>query len=98
MGKPRYAANVDLNQNSIVKDLRKFASVELDHDDILVGYKGKTYWYELKSEKAVSKRTGEILESAKKDSQKILEKEYKGHYKIVSSLDEILVDMEIEFD
>ena len=93
MGNYRKAANVDKNQGEIVKELRKFASVELDHDDILVGYQGKTYWYELKSDNAVSKKTGKVLNSKKKAGQIKLENEFKGHYKIVSSLEEILIDM-----
>lgn len=86
----RYAANNDKNESSIVKELRKFASVVTGHDDILVGYKGKTYWFEIKSERAVSKKTGKVYESEKKKSQIKLENEFKGHYRIVSSLDEIL--------
>lgn len=75
----------------IVATLRKLGvSVEVGHDDILCGYNGKTYWYELKSSGAVSKRTGEILDSAKKDDQIRLENEFKGHYKIVSSFTEIM--------
>ena len=93
MSNKRWAANVDANQPGIVEELRKFCSVEVNHDDILVGYQGKTYWYEIKAEDAVSKKTGLILESKKKDSQKRLEKEWAGHYKIVSSLNEILTDM-----
>ena len=75
---------IDANQPQIVKELRaRGISVELDHDDILVGYDGKTYWYEIKTgEKAVVK-----------DSQKKLLAEYKGHYKIVWSTEMILADM-----
>ena len=94
MSKHRYAKKIDANQPEIVKQLRKLGiSVELDHDDIICGWEGKTYWFEIKDVHCVSKRTGHIKESAKKDSQKVLEKEFKGHYKIVSSFDEILVDI-----
>ena len=90
----RRAANVDLNQPEIVKALRKIGySVELDHDDILVGAHDKTFWYEIKSESAVSKKTGKVLETAKKPSQIKLEATFQGHYKIVSSLEEILEDI-----
>jgi hypothetical protein len=97
MSKYRRAAKIDSNQNEIVKELRKIpgVTVEVNHDDILVGYKGKTYWYELKDESAVSKKTGKILESSIKDSQKKLRAEWAGHYKIVSSLEEILKDIGI---
>ena len=75
---------IDANQPEIVKTLRAMGiSVELDHDDILVGYKGKTYWYEIK--------TGEKAKI--KDSQIKLLAEYKGHYKIVWSVDMILEDI-----
>ena len=95
--KPRYAKKVDENQNQIVKALRKIpgVSVELDHDDILVGHQGRTYWFELKKPDAVSKKTGQVRESEKKDSQKRLEKEYNGHYRIVWSLDQILEEIGI---
>lgn len=78
-------------------ELRKIpsVSVETDHDDIFVGYRKINYWYELKNPDKVSKRTGKIKESGKQKSQKKLEKTWKGHYKIVSSLDEILKDMGI---
>ena len=68
MSKYRQAAKIDANQPDIVKDLRKIkgVTVELNHDDILVGYKGITYWYEIKTPESVSKQTGLILESAKK--------------------------------
>ena len=70
-------------------------TVETDHDDIFVGYKKVNYWYELKSIDAISKKTGKVKESSKQKSQKILSETWKGHYKIVSSLDEILKDMGI---
>ena len=84
----------DGNQDSIVAALRKLGfSVELDMDDILVGSHGFTFWYELKDECAVSKKTGDILDSAKKPHQKELERDWQGHYKIVSSLEQILEDI-----
>jgi hypothetical protein len=90
----RYAANNDKNQTDIVADLRDLGfSVETGHDDILVGYEGLTRWYEVKSDRAVSKKTGKVYEHEKKKSQIRLENEFKGHYKIVSSLAEILEDM-----
>ncbi len=75
---------VDANQADIVEDLRKAGlSVELDHDDILVGHQGKTYWFEIK--------TGP--KAKVKDSQKRLLKEWKGHYKIVWSTEMILEEI-----
>ena len=90
----RRAARVDNNQKQIVSDLRQFPhiSVETSHDDILVGYQGRTYWYEIKSERAL-KVNGEIKEGEKQQSQIRLIERWKGHYRIVTSLDEILNDI-----
>ena len=91
MSRNRFSARTDSNEKDIVKALRKLGySVETNHDDILVGANGLTYWFEIKTPDCVSKKTGKIKESAKKESQKILEKTWKGQYKIVSSLEEIL--------
>ena len=92
----RRAAKVDTNQKKIVRDLRKHPciEVEVNHHDILVGFKGKTYWYEIKNADCLGK-DGKILESKKKDSQKRLEKTWKGHYEIVTCLDDILRDLGI---
>lgn len=91
----RRQAKVDDNQKSIIKALRDIPGVTVmpNHHDILTGYRGKTYWYEIKSNLAVSKKTGKVLDSQKKKSQVKLEAEWTGHYRIVSTLDEILVDM-----
>ena len=53
------------------------------HDDILVGHKGSTYWFEIK--------TGPKADI--KDSQRRLLKTWAGHYKIVWSIDMILEDL-----
>ena len=49
--KLRRAAKIDRNQGDIVSALRKIPgiSVETGHDDILVGYKGRTWWFEVKA-------------------------------------------------
>ena len=87
MGQPRRAKKVDANQPDIVKALRKLGyTVYLDVDDILVGKNGFNYWYEIKNKNGRNR---------KQESQTKLEKEWLGHYKIVSSLDEILEDMKL---
>jgi hypothetical protein len=93
---PRYAKKIDVNQSGIVKALRKMPGVEvaLDKDDILVGRLGKTYWYEIKSDWALDVN-GKVRENNKQKSQKKLIDTWTGHYKIISSLDEILKDMGI---
>ena len=94
MSQPRRAKRIDDNQAEIVKALRKLGyTVYLDVDDILVGKDGFNYWYEIKNPNAVSKKTGCIMESAKKSGQIRLEKEWNGHYRMVSSLADILNDM-----
>ena len=56
----RRAARVDKNQKEIVKALRSIpgVSVALGHDDLLVGFRSKTYWFELKSSEKASKQEG----------------------------------------
>lgn len=87
MAKYRRAAKIDANQNEIVKALRDIpnVSVYLDVDDILVGYKGVSYWYEIKAS----------VKSSLQPVQTKLLAEWKGHYKIVWSLDMILEDIGI---
>lgn len=97
MSKYRRAAKIDASQPGIVKALRQIPGCDVmpGHDDILVGFRGRTYWFEIKDPEAVSKKTGLVLESEKKDIQKYLENNWPGHYKIVSSLDEILKELAV---
>ena len=98
MSKYRYAAKVDSNQPDIVKDLRKIpgVTVEVGHDDILVGYERRTYWFEIKEPGMVSSRTGEIRPSSIKPSQKALIEEWRGFYKIVWNVDQILAEIGVK--
>jgi hypothetical protein len=80
----RRADKVDANQAQIVKDLRALGiSVLTGHDDILCGYAGRTYMYEIK--------TGPRAEI--KPSQIEMLDTWKGHYKIVWTLQMILADI-----
>jgi len=96
---PRRNQRVDNNQKMIVDALRTIpgVSVEPGHDDILVGYNrtGLTYWYEIKNEDAVSKKTGAIKPSelTKTERDRILT--WPGHYRVVWKLEQILEDMGI---
>ena len=92
MSKHRRAAKVDGNQGDIVDALEAIpgVSVEVGHDDILVGYQGKTYWFEIKEPSTVSPVTGEVRPSEIKPSQKKLKAEWKGHYQIVWDVDQII--------
>lgn len=67
-------------------------TVEVGHDDILVGYMGRTYWYEIKSPDCV-KADGTLKAGALKDSQIALKKTWRGHYRIVWSLPQIISDI-----
>jgi hypothetical protein len=95
LSKWRRAAKIDANQPAIVKALRNIpgVTVQTGMDDLLVGYNGFTYWFELKEPEKVSKKTGELLESAIKPSQIKLRDTWKGHYRIVWSLDQILAEL-----
>lgn len=85
----RRAAKVDDNQAAIVSALRQIpgVSVAVGHDDILVGYRGRTFWVEIKNPTASKKRKeGEV-------SQRALKEAWRGHYAIVESLDAIISEL-----
>lgn len=85
---------VDNNQAKIVSDLEKLPgiTVETGHDDILVGYNGKTFWFEIKNpDRCRSEKTGKLLDSCLKDDQKRIKETFTGQYDIVFSVGEILV-------
>lgn len=98
MSKYRRSAKVDENQPGIVKELRKIkgVTVEVGHDDILVGYKGKTYWYEVKMPDTVNIKTGKVRASELKQSQKDLLSWWCGHYKVIWDINQILIDIGIK--
>ena len=98
MSKRRQAAKVDGNQPEIVRQLRAIpgVTVETGHDDILVGYRSKTHWYELKALDAISKRTGRVKDSELTGAEQMRLLYFTGHYKIVWTLDMILEDMGIK--
>jgi hypothetical protein len=85
MSKYRRAAKVDGNQGQIVKALRAIPGVTVAtrHDDILVGYRGRTYWYELKKS----------VKAEVKPGQAMLKAEWRGHYAIVSTFEDILAEI-----
>lgn len=97
MAKYRQAARVDANQAAIVEELRMIhgLSVVAGHDDILVGWNGKTYWYEIKDPNKTLNKDGTLKPDALKPSQKKLLAEWTGHYKVVFCTDDILKDLGI---
>lgn len=88
----RRAAKIDANQPEIVSALRSIpgVTVAVDHHDILVGYRGKTYWFEIKESEASAKLNTETAKKQREHSRT-----WAGHYAIVWSLDMILVEMGI---
>lgn len=89
---------VDANQGDIVEALERMGcSVQTDMDDILVGHRKRNFWFELKNPDAANK-DGKVFESEKKDSQKLLEKTWSGHYRIVTTLAEIIHDLRHYYD
>jgi len=95
MSKYRRAAKVDQNQSSIVRSLRQLPgiTVSVGHDDIILGREVNgvkmNFWFEIKRPECIGK-DGVVRPSALTDSEKKLMKEWRGHYAVVSSLDEIL--------
>ncbi len=96
MSKYRRAAKIDDNQNEIVSSLRQIpgVTVEPGHDDILVGFAGQTYWFEIKRPDKKTK-SGDWKSGAIKPDQIRLQNTFSGHYKIVCSTDEILSEIGI---
>lgn len=94
MTNKRTAARCDSNQAEIVKALRDLpgVTVALNHDDILCGYKGKTFWYEIKSGNALDK-SGRVTMVGLKKTQIDLMRDWRGHYRIVSSIEDIIAEI-----
>ena len=97
MSKHRRAANIDKNQGSIVRYLEMIpgVSVALKHDDILVGYRGRNYWFELKEPEQINTKTGLPWAGRIKQSQYKLLESWMGHYRICWGLKPIFDDMGI---
>ena len=93
MSKYRRAAKIDSNQRDIVAALRKMGfTVAVGHDDILVGDDDQTYWFEIK-DMDTWKKNGGVKAGTFKDSQVNLLKNWKGHYKVIWTLEQALTDM-----
>ncbi len=92
----RRAARIDNNQKEIVESLEDIPNLTVakGHDDILVGFRGATYWYEIKNPDR-ARKDGSMHDNALQDSQKKLKEKWQGHYKVVTCLDDILKDLKI---
>lgn len=91
------AKRIDGTQQQIVAELRSIpgVTVEVDHDDILVGYRDNTYWFEIKDPDSVINKSNGIKAGSFKKSQINLIKNWTGHYRIVWNIDQILKDLGI---
>ena len=91
----RRAARTDNNQTDIIKLLRQVPGISVapNHHDLLVGFRGKTYWFEIKNPNAISKKTNTVLQKRKQESQIKLEKKWTGHYKVVTRFEEIMKEI-----
>lgn len=84
----------DSNEKDIVEALEKAgATVATNHHDLFVGFRGFNFWLEIKSDAAVSKRTGQVLLSSLRPSQKELLRTWRGHYAVVSSPESALIEI-----
>lgn len=95
MSSKRYNKRIDKAQPAIVEALRKagrYVKIMNDDLDLLVGYNGKTYILEVKDPSVISPKTGKVIPSALKDSQKKFFAEWPGGPAfIVSTPEEALV-------
>ncbi len=91
MSKWRKNPAVDKNQPEIVKALRSIpgVTVQTGMDDILCGYKGVTFWFELKTPDK-RKENGDWQAHALRQSQIDLLNDWRGQYNVVCTLEEIL--------
>ena len=88
--------NTDKNEKDIVSSLRKIPgiSVETGKDDIIVGYKGKSFWYEIKNPDEVDKNGRPYKRKSKTYQKQIdLAENFAGHYSIVTTVDQILAEI-----
>lgn len=91
---PRWAARIDANQIQIMDALRAMGfSVAPRHDDILVGYHGKTFWFEIKNPTKTGKIQYANSKAGAKKKQHDLKENWRGHYRIVTCLNDILQDL-----
>jgi len=88
LARHQYAKKQDENETPIVNALQAIpgVTVKTGCDDIWVGYKGKNYWYEIK----VSGK------SNVQQTQRDILSDWKGHYMVVFSVDDILEDIGVK--
>jgi len=97
MTKHRINARTDANEADMVKALEKIPGVTVSrgHDDILIGHKNRTYWVEVKDPKKTLNKNGTVKSGSIKKSQVYLLKNWKGHYQVCWTLDDVLDEIGI---
>ena len=100
MSKYRRAAACDENQPEIVAALRKLpgVSVEVGHDDIIIGYKGQNFWIEIKDPSKTLRKCGRIKTDIFKKSQILLMRDWTGQYSICFTFMDCLEVIGYKFD
>jgi hypothetical protein len=97
MSRPSRANRTDGNQSAIVEWLRALpgVSVAVEHDDIIVGYQGRNYWFEVKNPETCFLADGiTFTATAIKKSQSKIRATWSGQYEIVWSVEQILKTIE----
>ncbi len=86
--------NTDDNEKDIVAALRKIPGIKVQTDvnDILIGFRNKNYWIEIKNPNEVGKdgRPYKRKNCKTYDKQKSLLDHWTGQYSICTTLDQIL--------
>jgi hypothetical protein len=96
LSKYRKDARIDANQPEIVAQLEAAGcTVDLNRDDILVGYKGETLWVEIKTPETF-KKTGFLKAGTFKDSQINLIKNWNGRYGVAWYAEQILHELGVK--
>ena len=92
MSRGKWAQRVDDNQSLIIDQLRNMGvSVAPRHDDLFVGFRGKNYWFEVKNPAVCFNADGiTYKKGAIKESQMKLRRTWRGHYSVVTHIEQIL--------
>jgi len=92
--------NTDDNEKDIVSALRKIPGVKVQTDvnDILIGYRGQNFWIEIKNPAEVDKNGVPYKRKNCKtyEKQKNLLDHWAGHYRICTTLDQVLAEIGIK--
>lgn len=92
----KYAHKQDANCKEIVDALRKVPGVMVKPQgnatiDLLVGYRGANYLFEVKKPSGLSKRTGQPLKNDFTDAQIKFIREWTGQVNIIRDLNDALL-------